>query len=153
MLYLPLATSMFVKSLSVISESTENCCSFNTFWKFFLSIVLLWILLPPQLEAHNCALDTPWQVQGLRRTLQGWLDTREKGNITGETGELTFRFHKKNSGIYWSWAGGRWQDGYFYSEDGERKPNFNSSNLFKVELVQERGGTAIQGLRSLSSQT
>ena len=94
MLYLPLATSMFVKSLSVISESTVNCCSFNTFWKFFLSIVLLWILLPPQLEAHNCALDTPWQVQGLRRTLQGWLDTQEKGNITGETGELTFRFHK-----------------------------------------------------------
>ena len=94
MLYLPLATSMFIKSLSVISESTVNCCSFNTFWKFFLSIVLLWILLPPQLEAHNCALDTPWQVQGLRKTLQGWLDTQEKGNITGETGEITFRFHK-----------------------------------------------------------
>merc|ERR1719239_1708253 len=66
------------------------------------------MLLTPQLEGHNCALDTPsWQFEGVGRTLQAWLDTQKNGNITGKTG------------IIWSWAGQRWQDGYFYSEEGE----------------------------------
>ena len=80
-----LSSSMFKQSL--FPASNANGCLFYTLWQYLFSIVLLWMLLPPQLEGHNCALDTSWQFEGVRRTLQAWLDTQKNGNITGKTGE------------------------------------------------------------------
>ena len=84
----PLSFSMFKQSL--FPSSNANCCLLNTLCRCLFSIVLLWMLLPPQLKGHNCALDTPsWQFEAVRRTLQAWLDTQKKGNITaGQTGDV-----------------------------------------------------------------
>ena len=38
----------------------------------------------------------------MRKTLQAWLDTREKGNITGQTGKITFwaKFYIKKNNFF-----------------------------------------------------
>lgn len=86
---------------------------------FPLSFVFVILTLPHKLNSgnrtqtqqdinHDCACDSPWKFHhgSLTRTLNAWLDSQVKGNITGQTG------------ILWSWAGTRWQDGYFYSDIG-----------------------------------
>ena len=98
------------------------------------SFLLLWMLILPQVEAQNCALDTRWQIEGVRKTLQGWLDAQEKGNVTGQTGDYIWATNfRLLSGILWSWAGVRWQDGYFYSEEGESRD--------QISISQEEGET------------
>ena len=53
---------------------------------FFFLMCRMMIRLS-QVEAENCAWDTGWEMEGVRKTLQAWLDTQEKGNITGQTGD------------------------------------------------------------------
>ena len=45
-----------------------------------------------------------------------------------------------DTGILWSWAGDRWQDGYFYSEEGEERKPFVSS-IFSIFDWDRRRGT------------
>ena len=112
---------------------------------FPLSVVFVILTLPHKLNSgnptqtqldinHNCACDSPWKFhQGsLTRTLNAWLDSQVKGNITGQTGDRKNFGQKKNfgilsPGILWSWAGTRWQDGYFYSENGKMAQLFSRS--------------------------
>ena len=67
---------------------------------FPFSVVLVILTLPHKLNSgnptqtqldinHNCACDSPWKFhQGsLTRTLNAWLDSQVKGNITGQTGD------------------------------------------------------------------
>ena len=67
---------------------------------FPLSFVFVILTLPHTLNSgnrtqtqqdfnHNCACDSPWKFhQGsLTRTLNAWLDSQVKGNITGQTGD------------------------------------------------------------------
>ena len=54
-------------------------------WFFFF---MCWMLIRlSRVETESCAWDTRWEVEGVRKTLQAWLDTQEKGNITGQTGD------------------------------------------------------------------
>ena len=65
-----------------------------------LSVVFVILTLPHKLNSgnptqtqqdinHNCACDSQWTFhQGsLTRTLNAWLDSQVKGNITGQTGD------------------------------------------------------------------
>ena len=68
---------------------------------FPLSVVFVILTLPHKLNSgnptqtqldinHNCACDSQWKFhQGsLARTLEAWLDSQVRGNITGQTGDL-----------------------------------------------------------------
>ena len=43
-----------------------------------------------RLKEVECDITAKRQVKGVRKSLQGWLDTQEKGNITGQTGARAF---------------------------------------------------------------
>ena len=85
----------------------------------------------------------PWTHHGSLREWEelcklGWI-LRRKGtslrdklvrifghNLVRIFGQKLDKRGKLWTGILWSWAGERWQDGYFYSGEGERKPCVNS---------------------------
>ena len=62
--------------------------NYRPLWRIILCIVFVML---PKVESHNCASDTHWKFKRLIKTLQGWLDTQKKGNITGQTGEFIFK--------------------------------------------------------------